>query len=237
MATSDNQARARGQVGSQTLARGLCALLAVVDSPAGLSVQEIAAHLGVHRSIAYRLLQTLSDYGFVVQGASGSYLPGARLAVMSRSYLPALREYALPVMRELADELGCTVSLFVAEGLDAVSVELVEPLTVSHHLAFRAGMRTPLDRGAAGYVLMAAEPQRPGEPAVVTEVRERGYATSAGEVEPGAFALAALIPDILPRASLAVMSHREEQVLAARDPLLKAAERIGHEAEFTSGAV
>jgi DNA-binding IclR family transcriptional regulator len=230
MTTEDSQARPRVQVGSQTLARGLRALLAVVDSPNGLTVQEVAAHLDVHRSIAYRLLQTLGEFGFVAQ-SSGSYLPGSRLAGLSRSYLPALRQNAVPVMRELADRLGCTVSLFVTEGADAVSIELVDPLTVSHHLAFRAGMRTPLDRGAAGYALMASGSPQPDEPAVVATAREQGYATSAGEVESGAFAIAAPIPHVHPRACLTVMSHREQQVMDAREPLLEAAARISREAQ------
>lgn len=233
MTTNDSSTPPRGQIGSQTLARGLRALLAVVDAPNGLTVQEVATHLGVHRSIAYRLLQTFSEFGFVAHGSSGRYLPGSRLASLSLSYLPALRQNALPVMRELADQLGCTVSLFVTEGKDAVSIELVEPLTVSHHLAFRAGMRTPLNRGAAGYALLAAAPPQPDEPDAVGTARQQGYATSAGQVEAGAFAIAAPIPHVHPRACLAVMSHREEQVLSARKPLMEATARLGREARST----
>ena len=42
--------------GSQTLARGLNALQLVADAPAGLTVQQVADGIGVHRTIAYRLL-------------------------------------------------------------------------------------------------------------------------------------------------------------------------------------
>src|SRR5688572_14788960 len=94
------------QVGSQTLARGLRALLAVVESPDGVTVQKLAGDLGVHRSIAYRLLQTLADFGFVTHSADGSYRPGPRLATLADAYLPTLRQLALPVMRRVADQLG-----------------------------------------------------------------------------------------------------------------------------------
>ncbi len=42
--------------GSQTLARGLNALQLVAEAPSGLTVQQVADGVGVHRTIAYRLL-------------------------------------------------------------------------------------------------------------------------------------------------------------------------------------
>jgi DNA-binding IclR family transcriptional regulator len=72
----------RAQVSSQTLARGLRALLAVVESADGLTVRELAVDLEVHRTIAYRILQTLAAFGFVTGGSDGIYRPGARLATL-----------------------------------------------------------------------------------------------------------------------------------------------------------
>ncbi|MCC5577488.1 helix-turn-helix domain-containing protein [Microtetraspora sp. AC03309] len=217
----------RSQVGSQTLARGLRALLLVVDAPNGMTSQQLAAELDVHRSIAYRLLQTLAEFGFVSQSADGSYRAGSRLATLADAYLPTLRELAIPAMREVADRLGCTVSLFVAEGAEAVSIELVEPTTASHHIAFKAGMRTPINRGAAGYALLAAGPEAAEEPAEVTQARERGYATSSGEIEFGAYGVAAPIPNSHPRACLNLITHREDQARAAEAFVLKAAQQVG----------
>ena len=51
--------------GSQTLARGLNALQLVADAPSGLTVQQVANGVGVHRTIAYRLLATLSQFRLV----------------------------------------------------------------------------------------------------------------------------------------------------------------------------
>ncbi|MFC5745844.1 IclR family transcriptional regulator [Actinomadura rugatobispora] len=217
----------RTQVGSQTLARGLRALLTVVESSGGMTVQELARELDVHRSIAYRLLQTLADFGFVAHGENGTYHPGARLATLADTYLPALREAAFPIMRETADDLGCTVALFVAEGDEAVAIVLVEPTTTSHHIAFKAGMRTPIDRGAAGYALLSAAPPREGEPAPVARTRERGYATSEGEILVGAYAIAASIPDTVPRTCLNLITHREDQAKAAEKHIVQAAQRVG----------
>ncbi|WP_238010600.1 helix-turn-helix domain-containing protein [Dactylosporangium sp. AC04546] len=217
----------RPQVGSQTLARGLRALLAVVDSPDGMTSQQLAVELGVHRSIAYRLLQTLADFGFVAQSTDGRYRGGSRLATLADAYLPTLRELAIPAMREVANEVGCTVSLFIAEGAEAVSIELVEPTTATHHIAFKAGMRTPINRGAAGYALLAAGPQVAEEPVEVTRARERGYATSSGEIELGAYAVAAPIPNSHPRACLNLITYREDQARSAEKFILNAARQVG----------
>ncbi|GAA3204376.1 IclR family transcriptional regulator [Actinocorallia longicatena] len=220
-------ATGRAQTGSQTLARGLHALMAVVESGRGMTVQDLARELDVHRSIAYRILQTLADFGLVAHGSDGAYHPGARLATLAGAYLPTLREAALPILRETADELGCTVALFVAEGREAVAIELVEPTTATHHIAFRSGMRTPLDRGAAGYALMSAGGPAADEPAQVTLARERGYATSLGEVLVGAYAVAAPVPHTHPRACVNIITHREDQAAVAEAQVVKAAQRIG----------
>ena len=191
------------QSGTQTLARGLNALLAVVESSTGLTVQELARVLDVHRSIAYRILQTLADYGFVHAGRDGRYHAGARLAALSHSYLPGLRASAQPVMQELADRMGASVALFVNEGEAAVAIQMAVPMTVGHHIAFRQGERAPLDRGAAAYALRAAlPPPAPGDPEPVLRVRELGYAYSHDEVEAGAHAIAAPIRGVHPHACL-----------------------------------
>jgi DNA-binding IclR family transcriptional regulator len=62
-----------GAPGSQTLARGLSVLQAIATSRVGLTVQEVADHVGVHRTIAYRLLSTLAQFRLVGKGEDGRY--------------------------------------------------------------------------------------------------------------------------------------------------------------------
>jgi DNA-binding IclR family transcriptional regulator len=71
-----------GVPGSQTLARGLSALAAIAAAPTGLTVQQVADHVGAHRTIAYRLLATLSQFRYVAKGEDGRYRPGAGLAAL-----------------------------------------------------------------------------------------------------------------------------------------------------------
>lgn len=224
--------------GNQTLARGLRVLLAICDSKQGLTVQQVSELLGVHRSISYRLLQTLVDFGLVARSSEGSYIPGARLATLADAYLPALRDATMPIMRSLADRLQSTVSLFVEQGNEAVAISMVEPTTATHHLAFRPGMRTPLTRGAAGYAILAAGPPLPGEPEAVTIAREVGYARSHAEVEAGQYAVAAWIPmnGIGARACLTLITYREEIARNAGTDMRRAADKVGRALRRQSAA-
>jgi len=222
-------ASAKSRDGNQTLARGLRALLALADSKEGLSVHEVSEMLGVHRSIAYRLLQTLVDFGLAARNSDGIYLPGARLATLAEAYLPNLRDVAGPVMRELADRLQTTVSLFVEQSESAVAISMVEPTTAAHHLAFRPGMRTPLTLGAAGYAILAAGPPMAREPVEVTRARERGYARSHAEIEAGQYAVAAWIPikGAGTRACLNLITYREDVADTAGPAMRRAADKVG----------
>ena len=155
--------------GSQTLARGLNALQLVADAPAGLTVQQVADGVGVHRTIAYRLLGTLSQFRFVAKGEDGRYRPAAGLAVLGASFDRNVRQLSLPTLRALADDLGTTVSLLVAEGDQQVAVAVIVPTQVAYQLAFHEGSRYPLDRGAAGIALLASMPPRPDERDLVVQ--------------------------------------------------------------------
>ena len=53
---------------SQTLDRGLRVLSVLADSPEGLTVTEVAAALGVSRTVVYRLIVTLEQHGLVRRG-------------------------------------------------------------------------------------------------------------------------------------------------------------------------
>jgi DNA-binding IclR family transcriptional regulator len=222
--------------GNQTLARGLRVFLAIVDADHGMTVQQVGELLGVHRSIAYRLLQTLGDYGLVARNNDGVYLPGARLATLADAYLPALRDVAAPVMRALADRLESTVSLFVEQGDEAVAIAMVEPTTATHHIAFKPGMRTSLDRGAAAYAIRAASPEVAGEPDAVKAARDEGFARSHGEIETGAYGVAAWIPLEAggPRACLNLITFRSDIAQIAGADMRQAANELGRAFQQTS---
>ncbi|WP_306316983.1 MULTISPECIES: IclR family transcriptional regulator [unclassified Streptomyces] len=177
-------------VGSQTLARGLLALQLVAAQPQGLAVQDVAQRLGVHRTIAYRILVTLAEHHLVVKAPDGRYRAGSGTVTLARGYAAGVREAALPLLRRTADELGATVALIAAEGDEAVAVAVVEPLSVDYHISYRVGSRHRIGVGAAGLALASLRTPAPGEAVEITQARDQGYAQTFGRIEPGAYGVA-----------------------------------------------
>lgn len=214
--------------GSQTLARGLTALQLVAVAPGGLTAQQVADQVGVHRTIAYRLLTTLAEHRLVAKGEDGRYRPAAGLAVLGASFDRNLRQLSQPILQGLADDLGTTVSLLVAEGDQQVAVAVIVPTAVAYQLAFHEGSRHPLDRGSAGVALLASMPARPAERDLVTRTREQGWVVTHGEIEPNTFGLAVPVhrPPMSPPTCINLISHREEVVLRGKDAVLHAAARL-----------
>src|SRR6476646_11899317 len=102
--------------GSQTLDRGIRALELVAATPGGMTVQEVADRLEVHRTIAHRLLGTLADHHLVARGPDNRFRAGGGLAALANGLQSTLRDTAMPIMREVAEELQSTVALLIREG-------------------------------------------------------------------------------------------------------------------------
>ena len=218
----------RSGPGSQTLARGLTVLQAVAASPVGITVQEAAEYVGVHRTIAYRLLSTLAQFRFISKGEDGRYRSAATLAVLGASFDNNLRQLSLPTLRALADGLGTTVSLLVAEGDQQVAIAVIVPTLVSYQLSFHEGSRYPLDRGAAGVALLASMPPRAGERDLVLQTRKRGWVITHGEIEPNTYGLAVPVRRRRPSPPTCInlISHREDVVIRGKDAVIRAAEQL-----------
>lgn len=214
--------------GSQTLGRGLSALQAVTTAPNGITAQQVADHVGVHRTIAYRLLSTLVQYRYITKGDDGRYRPGAALATLGASFDNNLRQLCAPTLRTLADDLGSTVSLLVAEGDHQVAIAVIVPTLVFYQLAFHEGSREPLDRGAAGVALLSSMPARPDERELVPRTRETGWVITHGEIEPDTFGLAVPVRrrPPAPPTCINVISHREDVLLKGKDAVIAAAQRL-----------
>lgn len=225
---ADTSTPAGSAPGTQTLARGLRALELVAGTPDGLTIGEVADHLGVHRSIATRLLATLADFHLVARSADGRYRGAGGLAALAREVYTDLAAVALPVMQDLANAVGSSVALFVAESSDAVAVKVVEPLQAWVRVSYREGARHPLDRGAAGYALLAALPPVEGEDPRITAGRTAGHVESFGEVLPGYWGLGVPIPHAgsAPAACLTLISASEELITSAINSARAAAARI-----------
>ena len=205
---------------SQTLDRGLRVLELLADSPEGLTVTEIAAALGVSRTVVYRLVVTLEQHGLLRRGADGRARMGLAVLSLARYVQPLLREAAAPSLRRLADATGATAHLTVVDGQDALAVAVVEPTRSDFHVAYRVGARHPLDRGAAGKAVLAARATggRPFEP---------GWVVSTGELQQGAYGLAAPLLGVAGiEASVGVVTLMELPVEDVGPKVLRAAGEV-----------
>jgi DNA-binding IclR family transcriptional regulator len=101
---------------AQTLDRGLRLLQLVADAPGGLTVTEAANRLGVGRAVVYRLAATLALHGMIRRDAGGQLRIGAGVLHLARRAQPLIADATLPVLRRLAEQVGATAHLTVADG-------------------------------------------------------------------------------------------------------------------------
>jgi DNA-binding IclR family transcriptional regulator len=183
--------KADAQRGSQTLARGLSILGALRDKPNGYSVAELGRLLGLPRAVVTRLLATLEDARYVERTDARSYRLGPELVALGRAVRSDLKDVAVSVLQELAEDVGATVVLVVRNAAHAVVISVVEPVHTDLRLLFRLGSRHLLEQGAEGMAILAGNDPLPGERREVTDARRSGYVVTAGEIMPGTWGLAA----------------------------------------------
>lgn len=176
---------------SQTLDRGLRALELIHEAERPLQSGELARALQVHRSIVYRVLRTLEAHRLVHRVPGGGWQLGVGLAVLARGVLPSLEAAATPELVALADDVGMTAFLAVADDAECVTLLSVEPRKSQVHVATRPGRRHPLDRGGPGIALLAGGRALPGERPEVTAARQAGWTYTRGEVVVGLSSVAA----------------------------------------------
>jgi DNA-binding IclR family transcriptional regulator len=183
-----------------------------VRRPRGLSVQQIALELDVHKSTASRLMHTLVAMGYAVPNRGSRR--GFRLGPMVQMHLGLtmdqrqLSELAHPFLVRLVEETGECAHVAVASGPWALVIDSVE---TGHSLRVVAGKerRVPLHCTSAGkcllaYGLAAIPPEMPARttrtltnPEILrlhlADVVERGFAFDDEENHPGVRCISAPI--------------------------------------------
>jgi DNA-binding IclR family transcriptional regulator len=225
------------------------AILEILARDGEAGVTEVARELDVHKSTASRLLAALDRRELVTQDAArGRFRLGVgivRLAGAASARLDVVQE-SRPVCRELAQQVGETVNLAILSGRDALYLDQAAgPAALSPHNW--AGRRIPLHATSDGKVLLAYLPEAEFAayltpplarftertvtavaefPALLAEVRRRGFATAVDELEAGLTAIAAPVRDaestVIASVSASGPSFR---IPAARIPALAAAVR------------
>ncbi|MCX2748218.1 IclR family transcriptional regulator [Arthrobacter sp. MI7-26] len=112
---------------SQTVGRAIDILEYCSDQPR--EIKDIADSLGVHRTTAMRLVNTLIGAGFLRKDDSGRFGVGFRLAGLAQSALEQfdLRSLVHPHILQLSKRVGHTVQFAVPEAAHLVYVDKIEP--------------------------------------------------------------------------------------------------------------
>lgn len=201
------------------MAKALDVLLCFSHSEPELSLTELSARLGIHKSTMHRLLGTLESKGFVQRDReTGRYRLGTRILELAFLVVEHndLQQRARPHLYRLVEQCQETVDLSVLDGTHVVYLEVAEsPHRVK--LAARPGQRLPVHSTASGKALLAFLPHQDlerllsGELARYTDstlttreallkdleaTRQRGYAVSFQEHEAGINAVAAPVLDM-----------------------------------------
>ncbi len=172
-------------------------LLGTLESgPAGLN--SLVETTGLSRPTAHRLALALEQHRLLARDGTGRFVLGPRLAelasVAGADRLPAL---AGPVLVDLRDHTGESAQLYRRQGEARICVAAAErPSGLRDTVPI--GALLTLAAGSAAQVLVAWEPE--GSPpttgaripeTTLAQVRQRGWAQSVGEREPGVASVSA----------------------------------------------
>lgn len=172
-----------------------------------MSLGELTAAIGLHKSTVHRLLMVLESHGLVERSSlHGRYRLGMRLFELGSTAVAnlRLRESARPRMVWLANEVQETVHLSMLDHGSVICIDKIEPER-SIHMSFRIGNRFDAHVTASGKAMLAHLSEAELHEylrtcnlrmftrktitdlnqltAELNQVRELGYAVSDGEAE------------------------------------------------------
>ena len=207
----------------QSVERAFALLEALAEAgPEGMTLSNLARSLGVSKSTAYAILQTLLAGGFVADAGTGMarrYRLGMALARLGDVVVSqiALRDVAMPVMRDLTALTGLTSRVAVLDEPYAVVIGRVDAPRGTVRFTANLGKREHLHCSAVGKAMLAALPEAtvheivataglPGKtpktitdaPALYAEldaVLGRGYAIDDEEDAEGVFCVGSAVVD------------------------------------------
>lgn len=200
-----------GMPGVAAVARALRILDAFRQGDTELTLGELARRTRLHKTTVLRIARTLGAARYLVRLPSGSWRLGPAAGWLGTRYHRGFDHAVLiePELRELVRRTGESAAFYIREADTRICVVRVDgPQPIRHHA--RLGEVLPLDRGAAGRVLLAYSGE-PGEP--YESIRRAGHHTTFGERDPAV-------------GSVAVPVFRQDRVLAGAVAITAPVERF-----------
>jgi len=218
--------------------RALSILDAFRDSDGCLSLKDIAEATGLYKSTSLRLLASLERFGYVHRLDEGRYQIGPKPAELSAVYQRSfnLRDYVVPALNELVNEVNESASLYVRVADQRLCLFRVESKQVLRdHI--QEGDTLPLDVGASGKVLRFYSDHASSE--FLAALQSGDFVTrSVGERQPDMAALAAPIFGIGGKfiGALSISGPRSRIDDAAMDRLERSIRRVAINLSIRLGA-
>lgn len=226
---------------AQTVQRAITLIRRSAENP--LSLTEAAEALGVHKSTALRILQTLESARFVRKTGAGTYVLGSGLIELAELALGSmdLREFAAEHLRQLQQQTGHTVHLAQVNGDEIIYIDKVDsPAFDAVKLPSRVGRAVSIYASAVGKVILAHLPRKERDRLLadvvferytdttfadresleeeLARIAERGWATDNGEHDTYVMCVAAPIRDSRGQV-IAAVSITAIEVIATLDQL------------------
>ncbi len=171
------------------VARALDILDAFKPGETALTLGELGRRTRLHKTTVLRIARTLGAARYLVQLPSGAWRLGPAAGWLGTRYHRGFDQAVViePVLSELARKTRESAAFYVREGNSRICVVRVDgPQPIRYHA--RLGEVLPLDKGAAGRVLLAYSDE-PGEP--YESVRRAGHHATFGERDPAVGSVAA----------------------------------------------
>jgi len=159
--------------------RALAILGAFRPGDTALPLSEISQRCNLYKSTVLRIAQSLLRRNYLQRLANGSYQIGPTPLILGALYQHSAKvgDHLLPIMRELVDQTGESMSVYLRTGDVRVCLHRLD----SKHAVrdnIREGDVLPLERGAGGRILLAFSGAK-GEP--YETIRTEYCYTSVGE--------------------------------------------------------
>ena len=146
----------RHKAGVAAVDRALDILAAFRPTDKALTLAELAQRTRFYKSTILRISQSLLRHNYLQRLDDGSYRIGPAPLMLGALYQRSLRmgDILMPLMHELADQTGESVSIYSRNGEVRVCIHRVDSKhAVRDHV--REGDVLPLDRGSGGRILLA----------------------------------------------------------------------------------
>ncbi len=140
------------------LARGLDILRCFTPARQDLGTSEIARITGLAQPTVWRLCRTLSLLGYLVPGRTPDRLRvGAGVLMLGHAAITrnGISGFALPLMRQVAEEFDTSVSLAERHGMSMVVVQRIEARNILR-MNMHVGSALELGNSSLGWAYLAA---------------------------------------------------------------------------------